>query len=81
MADRRKFNVDWQLGDENGDNLTWTHVQVAVLMDIRRELQRLNALLHCHNATSIPVTLREIRAAVNKVARNTTKKKKPKPAK
>lgn len=78
MVDRRKANIEWLLGDTHGENMTWEQVHVAVLMDIRRELRRLNSLLHCPNATAIPQTLREIRAAVRKVARNTTKKKKPK---
>ena len=78
--DRRQKNMSWAVRDEQGNFYT-NSAQLAVLMDIRDELQRLNSLLHCYNATSMPVTLREIRAAVNKVARNTTKKRKPKPAK
>jgi hypothetical protein len=61
-------NVDWDLPKRD---LTWEHAQTAVLMDIRRELQTLNRLLHCKNFTSIPQYLRDIR-------RHTTKpKKKP----
>lgn len=78
--DRRQKNMEWAVRDEEG-NYYKNGVQLAVMMDIRDELQRLNALLHCYNATSMPATLREIRTAVNKIARNTTKKKKPKPAK
>ena len=46
-------------------------VFVALLMDIRDELQRLNALLHCENFTQIPKTL-------NRIVVNTTKKKRAK---
>jgi hypothetical protein len=46
----------------NGDPLQWKeHVTIAVLMDVRDELKRLNALLHCPNFTAIPDTLRGIR--------------------
>jgi hypothetical protein len=38
-------------------------------MDIRDELQKLNALLHCSNFRNIP-------AKLERIARNTTKKKK-----
>lgn len=78
--DRRQKNMSWAVRDDQG-NYYANGAQLAVLMDIRDELQRLNTLLHCYNATSMPVTLREIREAVRKVARNTAKKKKPKPAK
>ena len=65
----------------NRANCTWTipdgvigrdQAQLAVLMDIRFELQSLNALLHCHNFTGIPQVLRSIK-------RNTTKAKRRKP--
>lgn len=52
----------------NGKGLEWHHVRLAVLMDIRDELKRLNQLLHCSNFVAIPHTLAAIR-------RNTTKKK------
>ena len=35
-------------------------MQLAVLMDIRDELKRLNAFLHCPNAVAIPKLLRSI---------------------
>ena len=43
-------------------------IQIALLMDIREELRRLNTLFHCHNAIDIPNILR-------KIAKNTTKPK------
>lgn len=51
----------------------WRDGQMAVtiLCDIRRELKRLNGLLHCGNFTAIPTILREI-------CRNTTKKRRKK---
>lgn len=62
MADRRKKDIDWHVADEQG--VLHSHlrdgVTAAVLMDIRDELQRLNNLLHCHNFTSLPATVRTI---------------------
>jgi hypothetical protein len=46
----------------------WTSIHAALLMDIRDEFKKLNALLHCSNFLRIPQKLDEIR-------RNTTKKK------
>jgi hypothetical protein len=72
----RHKNKAWQLSgtDIDGTSLdvSHDHIQFALLMDIRDELQELNALLH-HNAVAIPELLRAIK-------RNTTKpKRKPKP--
>jgi hypothetical protein len=44
----------------NGAIESWDLVKVAVLMDLRDELKKLNALLHCHNFVGIPRTLRTI---------------------
>ncbi len=68
MSDRRKKDIDWTVAEEDGRVPTWERVIVAVLMDVRDELKRLNTLLYCHNFTGIPQTLRAIR-------KNTTKKK------
>ena len=63
-------NAQWTIpGDPNtGTVATWEAVQLAVLMDIRRELHTLNSHLGCPNTSDIPGLLRRI-------ARNTTKKK------
>lgn len=53
----RHCNADWNLGDPPG---TWEQVQVAVLMDIRDELQKLNSHLRCYNFTRIPQVLDKI---------------------
>lgn len=55
----------------DGGMQTWEQAQVAVLMDIRDELKRLNHLLNCPNFTSIPHKLESIR-------KNTTKRRKRK---
>lgn len=69
MVDRRKKDVNWNAADADG-SITWDRVPVAILMDIRDELKKLNALLHCHNFTDIPHKLERIK-------RNTAKKRKP----
>lgn len=70
--DTRHSGKRWSLPtNDSGRIETWEAVQIAVLMDIRDELQRLNNVLHCPNFTSIPNTLGAIR-------RNTSKPKKVK---
>lgn len=64
MEKSRHKNVQW-IFDESP---TWAQVHVAVLMDIRDELQQLNRTLACPNTQAIPRYLREIIC-------NTTKKK------
>jgi hypothetical protein len=53
----------------------WLHVQVALLMDVRDELQKLNALLHCHNFTGMPETLRQVRRNTANLPKQTRAKK------
>ncbi len=59
-------NCEWSVPPDDTKCYGYDKVQVIVLMDIRRELQKLNALLACPNFTSIPRVLKGIR-------RNTTK--------
>ena len=70
MADRRKRNVSWLVADEHGSCKSVEHAQLAVLMDIRDELQELNALLRCTETQRIPRYLKRI-------ASNTAKPRKP----
>ena len=51
-------------------NFRWEHVAIEVMMDIREELQQLNALLRCPHFLDIPHKLERIK-------RNTTRKRKP----
>lgn len=68
---KRGKDVDWAPCDEAGTAATWAQVQAAILMDIRDELKKLNALAHCHNTIAIPALLKRI-------AKNTTKPKRRK---
>lgn len=66
---KRQFPDEaWDLGDDQGHIGTWEKVGIAVLMDIRRELRRLNQVLACPNFMGIPGTLKHIQ-------RNTTKRR------
>jgi len=41
----RKKDVEWNVGEES----TFDGAKLAVLMDLRDELKKLNALMHCSN--------------------------------
>ncbi len=50
-------------------------IQLILLMDLRDELKRLNSLLHCHNFTSLPYKLQEIRNAILVLRRKKKRRK------
>lgn len=64
MGDTRHADVNWQLHMLANGNASWDVVHSALLMDLRDELKRLNALLHCGNFIGIPSTLTRIARAV-----------------
>lgn len=67
---RTKFkDIEWDLADSAGNISTWERVQIAVLMDIRDELHRLNNVIQCHNFIAVPGKL-------DRIIRNTTKRRK-----
>jgi hypothetical protein len=68
MTDTRHKNVRWTVHTNAEGRTSYEGAQLAVLMDIRDELQTLNRLLGCANAVAIPEILRGIR-------RNTAKRK------
>jgi len=77
-VDRRKKNADWLVYDKNGNcwqTAQYGSIQVALLMDIRDELQKLNRVFECRNFLSIPDTLMSIRANAIVIAKNTKKAK------
>lgn len=63
-------NMEWDI--HINDDGTWPSekVTIALLVDLRAELRRLNTLLHCSNFIDIPHKLERIK-------RNTTKRKNP----
>lgn len=60
MTDRQQRDQDWVVAEPDGEVLTWERAGIAVLMDIRRELRRLNGLLACDQFLAVPGDLREI---------------------
>lgn len=69
---RRHKDENWEVPTSvEGAVKSWDYVPIVVLMDIRDELKRLNAALHCHNFLAIPHKLDAIK-------RNTTKKRRKK---
>lgn len=66
-VETRHAKVSWKLPtNPNGTLESWTYVPIAVLMDIRDELQSLNQLLRCSNFLRIPSELRNIRLNTRK---------------
>lgn len=63
----RGANVAWQLWRDEG-GFESSQVQLAVLMDIRAELRKLNSILGCSNCIDIPHKL-------DRIVKNTTKRK------
>jgi hypothetical protein len=71
----RHKDLDWNLNNaepngKGGFQCSIDTIQAAVLMDIRDELRRINAVLACHNTQQIASILRRI-------SRNTAKPRKP----
>lgn len=59
MSDTRRKNINWTLSD---GSISYDGAQLAVLMDIRDELQAIRARLDCYETREIPRTLRRIAA-------------------
>lgn len=68
MADTRYKNALWVIRTSSDGTLCHSSAQIAVLMDIRDELQTLNSTLSCPNFLAIPAKLDAIR-------RNTSKRR------
>lgn len=68
---RRTKNWQWNESPDKAGNYTWNQAIVSVLTDIREELQRLNGVLQCPNFQAIPRKL-------DRIGRNTAKRKRPK---
>ena len=68
MADDRMKDINWRISKDGVGADTIDHCLLAVLMDLRDELKKLNELLHCNKFLSIPKKL-------SRIAYNTTKKR------
>lgn len=69
--DTRSKDVSWLLNVNANGKVPTLDAQLAVLMDIRDEMKRLNEVLHCHNFLNMPSKL-------ERIARNTSKPKRRK---
>jgi hypothetical protein len=58
----RVANKDWSILVSPVGGTEYDGAQLAVLMDIRAELRKLNYLLHCENFTGIPRVLAGIKS-------------------
>ncbi|MFA5936556.1 MAG: hypothetical protein WC822_01615 [Candidatus Paceibacterota bacterium] len=61
MADLRCKDFNWTVDAP----YHYGHARLAVLMDIRDELKKLNSVFECVNFLKIPKMLRDIRRYVN----------------
>jgi hypothetical protein len=73
MSQGRFKNSTFNLANADGNIGTWERVAIAALYDIRDELQRLNATLACPRFLDIPSKL-------DRIEKNTKKRRKPKKA-
>lgn len=71
--DRRRKDTTWTVNTDTG-TVTFDGAQLAVLMDIRDELKKLNTVFQCRNFQNIPRKLDRISANTYK-----PKKRKAKP--
>lgn len=71
----KKANIVWQIDTDMNGKTPHADARLAVLMDIRTELQRLNGILHCTNFLAIPSKLEKIRIATARIPIKKRKKK------
>jgi hypothetical protein len=69
MSDTRRKDINWKLNVSHDGGVTTLEAQLAVLMDIRDELKRLNNRLYCTEVGEIPRILRRISANTHKPKR------------
>lgn len=73
---RSRPNTAWSLTtstDKLWDSRQYDYMHLAVLMDLRDEMQRMRKVLECVNTQRIPRILDSIETATRATARNTTK--------
>jgi hypothetical protein len=61
-------NIEWDINRNDDGTYPQGDARLAVLMDIREELHKLNTLLNCKNFVAIPEKL-------DRIARNIQRKK------
>ena len=75
-VDRRQAGRDWQVLNERGDwyQGSYAGASLAVLMDVRDELRKLNAVFACPNFLAVPSVLRGVEKNTRKPRRKAAKK-------
>ena len=69
MVETRYKNRNWRIETNSDGRISHNDVRLAVLMDIRAELQQINRIIGCRNFMMIPGQLEVI-------ARNTARRRK-----
>lgn len=77
MADTRRKNTNWTLPTSGFD---WDHAKMAMLMDIRDELQTLNRLANCYRIPRALDAMYEIGKDIRRKKRLAAKRLKAKKA-
>ena len=67
MADERFKNIKWRIIDLGKGSVSQTDAQLALLMDLRDELQGIRQRLDCDETLQIPRHLRKIRDVSERV--------------
>lgn len=73
MADTRRKNADWSVGERITD---WEQCQLAVLMDIRDELQAIKHLAQCYRIPRALDAMYELGVEARRKKRLAAKKRK-----
>jgi hypothetical protein len=75
MSNEQWKDKNWHLSPESNGNFSLDAATLAVLMDIRSELKKLNFLLHCPNFRCLPQKIDAIRLNTAKKQKRKTSKK------
>lgn len=57
---RSEYGTDWRHTQSERGTYSYEQVHAILLQEIRDELKRLNALLHCSNFTQLPQVVRRL---------------------
>lgn len=76
VVDRRRKNQNWIVTDETGRAQSIEHVIVAVLMDIRDELQTIRSLAQCYRIPRALDAMHELGVEARRKKRVAAKKRK-----
>ena len=74
MTDNRQANVEWSIPCNEAGTVSWDGAKMAVLMDLRDELRKLNKIIHCDNFLRIPQKLDQIQRNTKRRAAKRRKK-------